>query len=176
MRRSFIPVDYATNEGEFNPKSYVVKELTEVDVIQLKEVFDMFDHDENGLLTPVELRTALLRFGYQARKETIYSIISEYDGNEKGGLTFKEFLDCIVRGPPSEYETKEEIRKIYLKYDRKNKGYFTFEDLKSVALELGENLDDDSLHEMISACDSNKDGKVTFEDFRRAMQKNPKIL
>ncbi len=62
-------------------------------------------------------------------------------------------------------------RNIFLKYDKDKKGYFNINDLKRVAKELGEKVDDDTLEEMIKRIDSNMDGKVTLEDFYNSMTK-----
>jgi len=39
----------------------------------------------------LELRAALLKFGYPAKKETIYHIVSEYDQEYIGELSFADF-------------------------------------------------------------------------------------
>ena len=155
----------------FDAKKYLQPGLTEKDIEQLKEVFDAYDLDKNGLLAPNELRTALINAGFKCTKETIYDIIAEVDENEKGGLSFGEFLKLMVRGPPSQYETKEEIAKIFKKFDKKLKGYVTIADLREVAKELHEDVDEDILQEIVSRTDSNKDGKISFEDFYNVMTK-----
>lgn len=68
-------------------------------------------------------------------------------------------------------ESKRDIRKIFFKYDHGNKGYFDINDLKRIAKELGEKVDDEVLDEMIRSVDSDLDGKVSFEDFFNAMTK-----
>lgn len=35
-------------------------------------------------------------FGYSAKKETIYKIISELDNDETGGISFEEFLKIMT--------------------------------------------------------------------------------
>ncbi len=157
--------------ASFDAKKYILPGLTEKDIEQLKEVFDTYDLDKNGLLAPNELRTALINAGFKCTKETIYDIIAEVDENEKGGLSFSEFLKLMVRGPPSNYETKEEIAKIFKKFDKKLKGYITIADLRDVAKELHEDVDEDILQEIVSRTDSNKDGKISFEDFYNVMTK-----
>lgn len=54
-----------------------------------------------------------------------------------------------------------------MKYDKKRQGVFTINELKLVAKELGEKVDDEELEEMINRVSS--DGNVTFEDFYNAM-------
>ena len=58
-------------------------------------------------------------------------------------------------------------RNIFLKYDMKKQGYFTVQELKAVAKNLGEKIDDEELSEMVSRM--NPSGKVSFEDFYNSM-------
>ena len=153
----------------FNPIDYVIPGLTEKDVEQLKEVFDAYDLDKNELITPMELRNALVNYGYNASKETVYGIIAEYDLEERGGLIFPEFLKLMVRGPPGNYETKEEIRKVFKLFDKKDKGYIDINDLKVAAKELKEEIDEETLNQMVSSLDMSTEKKITFNDFYNVM-------
>lgn len=58
-----------------------------------------------------------------------------------------------------------------MKYDKDKKGFFNINDLKRMAKEFGEKVDDETLEEMINRIDSNMDGHVTLEDFYNAMTK-----
>ena len=49
--------------------------------------------------------------------------------------------------------------------------YISFRNLKQVAHELGENLTDEEMREMIDEADRNKDGKIDREEFYRVMKK-----
>lgn len=60
---------------------------------------------------------------------------------------------------------------IFLKYDRTKRGFFDINDLKRVSRELGENVEEEILEEMIKSIDSDMDGKVSFNDFYNAMNK-----
>ena len=60
---------------------------------------------------------------------------------------------------------------IFLKYDRTKRGFFDINDLKRVSRELGENVEEEVLEEMIKSIDSDMDGKVSFNDFYNAMNK-----
>jgi len=155
----------------FNPKDYLVPGLSEKDIILLKEVFDYYDTDRNGQLAPGEIRAALINGGFHATKETIYDIMAEYDEDERGGLIFEEFLKIMVRGPPHVYETKEDIQKIFKLYDRDKKGYIDVEDLRRVAQDLNEDIDEEILTEIVHKADSNMDGKISFNDFYNLVTK-----
>lgn len=59
----------------------------------------------------------------------------------------------------------EEIRRAFALFDTDNTGKINFSDLKRVAQELGENLDDDELHAMIDEFDLDQDGEINEEEF-----------
>mmetsp|Transcript_40200 Transcript_40200/g.29647 ORF Transcript_40200/g.29647 Transcript_40200/m.29647 type:complete len:92 (-) Transcript_40200:26-301(-) len=67
--------------------------------------------------------------------------------------------------------SKEEILKIFKLFDEDNTGRISFKNLKKISQEIGENLNDDELHEMIAEADRSGDGLITFEDFFRVMKK-----
>merc|ERR1712226_1026749 len=108
--------------GDFDPRKFQYPGLTEKDIIDLKEVFDSFDLNGDGFIAPLELRAALLKFGYPARKETIYHIVSEYDQEFIGELSFADFLKIATN--TANEDTRQDVRMVFKKYDKQGKGYF----------------------------------------------------
>ncbi|KAF4681389.1 hypothetical protein FOZ62_024362, partial [Perkinsus olseni] len=51
-------------------------------------------------------------------------------------------------------------------------GKITFRSLKRVSTELGENIQDDELMEMIEEADRSGDGSISFDEFYRVMRRN----
>ncbi len=83
-----------TNSDEhFDPKAFLRPGLTEKDILQLREVFDSFDVDQDGVLNPYDIRSAMTKYGFQAKRETIFHILAEYDESETGELDFDSFLN-----------------------------------------------------------------------------------
>ena len=56
-------------------------------------------------------------------------------------------------------------------FDDDASGHITFRNLKRVAAELGENLTDEELQEMIDEADRDGDGMINDEEFYRVMKK-----
>ena len=56
-------------------------------------------------------------------------------------------------------------------FDDDASGPITFRNLKRVATELGENLTDEELQEMIDEADRDGDGMINDEEFYRVMKK-----
>ncbi len=73
--------------------------------------------------------------------------------------------------PQSEKDSKEEILKAFRLFDDDETGKITFKNLKRVAKELGENMTDEELQEMIDEADRDGDGEIDESEFLRIMKK-----
>lgn len=128
-----------------------------------------------------ELKFALRALGFEPKKEEIKSLISSITNESSGKksakaksstatITFEQFLPIAAK-KFEEKSTREEIMKAFSLFDADNTGRITFENLKQVANELGEDLADDELREMIAEADRDGDGGVDREEFYRIMKK-----
>ena len=68
-------------------------------------------------------------------------------------------------------DPKDEILKAFRLFDDDETGKISFKNLKRVAKELGENMTDEELQEMIDEADRDGDGEVSEEEFIRIMKK-----
>lgn len=62
--------------------------------------------------------------------------------------------------------------KAFRLFDDDNTGKISFQNLKRVAKELGENMTDEELREMIAEADRDGDGEINEEEFFRIMSKS----
>ena len=54
-------------------------------------------------------------------------------------------------------------------FDKDKSGFICREELRQVMINLGEQVTEDQLDEMMDEADINKDGKVSFEEFEKLM-------
>ncbi|KAI8801011.1 hypothetical protein BJ742DRAFT_864003 [Cladochytrium replicatum] len=121
-----------------NKRRVARPELTAEHKGDIKEAFDLFDTDKDH---QVAMRT----------------IILEYD---KGGQALIEFDDFnnVMSERLLDREPMEEIRKAFKLFDgRRN--------LRKVAKEMGENIDDDELQAMIDEFNLDQDGEIDEQEF-----------
>ena len=71
----------------------------------------------------------------------------------------------------SDKDSKEDIEKVFKLFDDEKTGLISIKNLRRVAKELGETMDDNELQEMVERADSDGDGLVTLEDFYNIMTK-----
>ena len=67
--------------------------------------------------------------------------------------------------------TREDLLQCFNLFDDDQTGHITLRNLKRVAKELGENMTDEELAEMIEEADRDGDGEINEEEFLRIMKK-----
>jgi Ca2+-binding EF-hand superfamily protein len=97
-------------------------------------------------------------------------MISDLDKDGSGQIEFEEFLD-LMTARMSDKDTRSDIEKVFRLFDDDKTGKITFNNLKRVAKELGENMSDEDLMEMIDRADTDGDHAVNFEEFFAIMTK-----
>ena len=142
--------------------------LTDDEIEELRQAFDLFDTDGSGTIDPKELRAAMQSLGFETKNQTIYQMIQDIDKDGDGDVNFDEFLDMMTSRLAGS-DTKEDIQKIFELFDDDKTGYISLQNLKRVAIELGENMDDAELLEMIERADTDKDGQISSEEFYTIM-------
>merc|ERR1712185_196813 len=107
--------------------------------------------------------------GFEPKKEEIQKMISDVDDDGSGTIEYEEFLKMMTHKILNR-DPKDEIIKVFRLFDDET-GKISFKNLKRVAQELGENMTDEELQEMIDEADRDGDGKVNEEEFFRIMKK-----
>lgn len=87
-----------------------------------------------------------------------------------GVISFEEFLDMMT-ARISDKNTRDDIERVFKLFDSNRNGFISLEDMKRVAKELGEDISEKELQEIIQRADLDNDSKLTIEDFYQVMTK-----
>ena len=147
--------------------------LSSEEVDEIKQAFDLFDTNGTGKIDPKELKAAMQSLGFDSKNPTIYQLFADLDTPEaerNGGINFDDFVDAI-NDKLGDKESKEGIRRIFdLFIDDPNADTITLSSLKKISKELGENMSDEELKDMLER--ASKNGvELTFEEFYDIMTK-----
>jgi centrin-1 len=69
----------------------------------------------------------------------------------------------------SNKDSREDLKKVFMLFDEEKSGFISLASLKKVVKELGENIDEAELQEMIQKADSDRDGLINEEEFYNVM-------
>ena len=108
--------------------------------------------------------------GFEPKREEIKKMISDCDKDGSGVIDYNEFVDMMTQ-KMADRDPREEMLKAFRLFDDDDTGKITFKNLKRVAKELGENMTDEEIHEMIDEADRDGDGEISEEEFMRIMRK-----
>lgn len=67
------------NDFSFDPRMYSSVNCSVWDVELYKEIFDLFDTNDVGYLTPMDVWRAMELFGFNPKWKVVYEIISNID-------------------------------------------------------------------------------------------------
>lgn len=144
--------------------------LTEEQKQEIREAFDLFDTDGSGTIDAKELKVAMRALGFEPKKEEIKKMIADIDTDGSGTIDFNEFLEMMT-SKMSERDSREEILKAFRLFDDDETGKISLRNLRRVSKEIGENMTDEELQEMIDEADRDGDGEINEDEFMRIMQK-----
>merc|ERR1712046_130276 len=102
-------------------------------------------------------------------------MVSDIDNDGNGTIEFGEFLEMMT-GKMGEKDSREDIEKVFKLFADDNTNKISFRNLARVAEELGENIDDEELQDMINQADRDGDGEINLDEFYRIMKKKGNFL
>ncbi|XP_062067424.1 calmodulin-like protein 3 [Lepus europaeus] len=142
----------------------MAEELSPEQVAEFKQAFSRFDKNGDGTINIEELGAVMQLLGKKLSEEELKALIARVDKDGDGAISFQEFLAEMVRmmkGGGSEQDLREAFRA----FDLNGDGHISVEELKQVMSKLGEKLSHEELNAMIQEADTDKDGKVNYEEF-----------
>lgn len=153
-----------SNMGDFRKLALnvIAKKSTSDEIFEIRKVFDEFDTLNTGTLTLPEFKQALAHFGYS--DEDIMEIFRRVDVNKNNVVNYTEFLAAALetQGVIEEHRLAE----AFDHFDSDDSGYISKKNLRAI---LGKCGDDDYIERIMKEVNPRKDGKISYEEFRRAL-------
>merc|ERR1711977_681578 len=120
-------------------------------------------------------RRAMKKKPGQLSDEQLKKMVTDVDNDGNGTIEFVEFLGMMT-AKMGEKDTREDIEKVFKLFDDDNTNKISSRNLARVAEELGENIDDEELQDMINQADRDGDGEINLDEFYRIMKKKGNFL
>lgn len=110
----------------------------------IAQAFESFDVTGTGYMSAVDLPVGLRALGFDASKQEMIKLLSMFDPGKTGRLCFVDFM-TIIEMKLDEPDTKEDLEKAYNLFDKDRTGMITIDNLREVADELEEDINDEEL-------------------------------
>jgi len=148
---------------------------------ELKEAFDVFDIEGAGLMSSKDIVVALRALGSDPSKEELHKIMADLEKKHNAAaslgkqlrsldtIDFNEFVDIMI-GKMRERDPREQLQASFGLF-KDASGGVTLDSLRSISIDIGENLTEEELAEMIQEADKHGNGFVSEDDFIRILTK-----
>ncbi|XP_020105774.1 calcium-dependent protein kinase 1-like [Ananas comosus] len=147
----------------------VAENLSEEEIVGLKEMFKSIDTDNSGTITLEELRTGLPKLGTKISESELMQLMEAADVDGNGSIDYLEFISATMH--MNRLEKEGHIYKAFEYFDKDNSGYITMEELEQ-ALKKYDMGDEKTIKEIIAEVDADHDGRINYEEFVAMMKNN----
>ena len=144
--------------------------FTEDQIAKCREAFSLLDKDGDGSITCEDLRTVMTSLGENPATSELQEMIHEVDSDGNGTIEFSEFLIMMSRKLGSrsfddEAFRRRSIEEAFHVLDKDGSGSISESELRQIMKNIGEELTDEEIIEMINEADLDGDGQVSFKEF-----------
>merc|ERR1711997_223493 len=133
------------------------------------EVFTFFYQDNNGYIELDELFNVFGNLGVEVTKEELKEKIDEVDIERNGKVSFSEFV-ALMRETITDIHDEKRLKEALTIFDSDGNGEIDIGELDKMMKKLGQELEIDQIKEMIKTADLDRDGKISWDEFKKFMQ------
>ena len=114
-------------------------DISEEQIEQCREIFNLYDKDGDGTIDSRELGDIMRSLGIYPSNEEVLEMLKEVDTDKSGKINFEEFLDLFTK-KINEPDTEEDYIEAFKTFDKDDSGLITPKNLVSVMKSLGERI------------------------------------
>mmetsp|Transcript_118925 Transcript_118925/g.237003 ORF Transcript_118925/g.237003 Transcript_118925/m.237003 type:complete len:155 (+) Transcript_118925:163-627(+) len=144
------------------------KVLTDVQIAEFKEAYDLFDADGKGTVKVKDMMTLMRALGQHPTDTEYVDMVSEVDTDGNGTVDFPEFITLMAK-LLRHNDVEEELMIAFKVFDTDGSGYIGSGELHNVLLNIGEKFTEDQINEMVTLADVDCDGQISYEEFVKMM-------
>ena len=140
---------------------------------RVKEVFQMFDKEQQGFIDTESLGTLLRWLNFNPTETEMSEYVDTYDQQRRNQITQDQVM-TIVNQKVLEPDTEEEFKEAARVFDYDNDGRIEVTELRFAMSMLGDKLDENLVDDLIAELDKEKTGFVDIEAWSTITFPKPK--
>ncbi|XP_058476566.1 calcium-binding protein 5a [Solea solea] len=149
--------------------------LADEEIEELRDAFNEFDKDKDGLISCKDLGNLMRTMGYMPTEMELIELSQNINMNLGGSVDFEDFVELMA--PKLLAETAgmigmKELKDAFKEFDIDGDGEITTQELRAAMMKLmGEHMTQREIDAIVKEADDNGDGTVDFEEFVRMMSR-----
>ena len=151
---------------EKNDEKKEVK-LTEEQIAEFQEAFELFDKDNDSLITSAELGTVMRALGLTPTDAELKELIATVDKDGNGKLDFAEFLALVASKGIGNMDLTQ-VRDAFRVFDKEDKGVISVVELRHILMDIGDKLTASECDQLITQVKT-VNGHINYEEVIKLM-------
>jgi calmodulin len=151
--------------------SSIQHHLTEEELAEFREIFDLVDEDKGGSISKHELKKLMETLRLKPTEEELNAMMREVDTDGSGDIDFNEFVTVMSRRVQADY-TPEQLKSAFKVFETDNvpPGYVSTEVLEHALTTYGtDKLSTEEAQELLATVDPEATGKINYMEFINMM-------
>ncbi|KRX05996.1 Protein kinase-like domain [Pseudocohnilembus persalinus] len=183
----FLQYDFSDIQDTAYILIHEIREIIKSYNIKVREVFEEIDTNSNYNLDQQEFKKFVLKIAPKLQDDEILQVFKKFDHNDDGVISLQEFENTLLRGVPGEehrfnleeekikkilkelkkiiFKKKVDLKKVFDTYDHRKNGQMSFKAVKKMVQILEPKVSKKDVDIAFKMLDSNKDGKVSYDEF-----------
>lgn len=154
--------------------SSIQHHLTEEELAEFREIFDLVDEDKGGSISRGELKKLMITLRLKPTEEELDAMMREVDADGSGDIDFDEFVTVMSRRVQADY-TPEQLKSAFKVFETDSvpQGYVSTEVLEHALTTYGtDKLSPEEASELLATVDPESTGKINYMEFINMMSSN----
>ena len=144
-------------------------EFNKEELHSIEKAFKLFA-DRSGMMNLNNMVIAMKELKFDENEPVVYDIVSEIESETHTPVSYDDFVDKLTE-KLQDRESQRATERVYELFVEDPKGTLTYEVLKKVAVETGDNASDEDLKRLIKNGASNGND-IPYEEFHSIMTKD----
>ena len=144
-------------------------EFNKEELHSIEKAFKLFA-DRSGMMNLNNMVIAMKELKFDENEPVVYDIVSEIESETKTPVSYDDFVDKLTE-KLQDRESKKATERVIDLFVVERNGTLTYEVLKKVAVETGDNSSDEDLRRLIKNGASNGND-IPYEEFHSIMTKD----
>ena len=145
--------------------------LSEQEICELHEAFNIFDVESNGSIKSNQLIMLMSALKQYPTEKEFEDIIKEADINNEGKIYFNQFLKMIAKRLRNIKEDEDEyLKSLFSSLDPDNNGLISIREIKYIVTHSNENISEKDFEIIMKEADTDGDGLISLDEFMTIMK------
>jgi calmodulin len=135
---------------------------------QIKELFEVFDKDNDGFIQIKEMATIMRSLGQTVSEGEMNEIYRVYDKDDSGKIEFSDFFH-LVQHKYKDLPSEEDLIEAFKTSDKDSLGVLSTDELLHLMGSSVEKMSKDEIDYFLRMADTRGDGLINYDEYVKMM-------